>query len=493
MPSGLKIKALAGMGEQNAYITGAACTQPIDLLRESVKAATALDRAGTRTGTGGDDFIGMGAVSVTGSIEERVRYLASTDPAHVLLKQAFGVARGHWYRIGLIGTALSTYAWIPLRNGAADNVEVAGQFTNAVAASAGISVRLWLKKIGTPVGMTNGVWVEIQTNAAGDPTGTPVADGTSNAILPSAITADPAGAEYEFTFPVGPSLAAATIYHIVLKGDYTASAVNQVQVLTEVLNAGAGGNFEVKDVAWADAVASNLIARGLTTTFTDTFLVGESIEGLYATFAVDKTVAVHELIGLKVQDCTLRSAPATGLTAAYGLIGYDESLAPVNTAAILAGLKNVRSRALHKDLALWVGVQTAALAAANAWPVDSFEASFKRPLDAIVTSGGRQVIEPLENGMREATIKIHLPRYAAETWRTWQNAGTKLQLRAKWTLSTSYITLRAPNCVIDGSVAIETGDAAPYSQDVTLRCFYNPGVNNFTAIQHELELDYLAG
>lgn len=135
---------------------------------------------------------------------------------------------------------------IPLRNGAADNVKLAAKFTQTTAASVK-TVVLPLKKIGT---ISSGdIWITIEGDSSG-PSGS--AAGTSVKIAASTIADSYAGVTFTFATPV--ELSAETVYYIVLQGDYTASASNQIQWRTATV--ASGGNSYVYDSAWA-AVATN--------------------------------------------------------------------------------------------------------------------------------------------------------------------------------------------------------------------------------------------
>ncbi len=70
------------------------------------------------------------------------------------------------------------------------------------------------------------VWIEIQTDNGGDPSGTPVTNGTSVKQLGGDF-----GAGYHwvtFTFATPPSLTATTQYHIVFTGDFAVSSTNYI-------------------------------------------------------------------------------------------------------------------------------------------------------------------------------------------------------------------------------------------------------------------------
>lgn len=81
------------------------------------------------------------------------------------------------------------------------------------------SVKLWLKKVASPTG---NLTVKIETDSAGDPSGTPIANGTSDTID---VTTLATGYGYiTFTFATNPTIDPATQYHLVL--DTTSSQSN---------------------------------------------------------------------------------------------------------------------------------------------------------------------------------------------------------------------------------------------------------------------------
>lgn len=86
------------------------------------------------------------------------------------------------------------------------------------------SVRLWLKKVGSPSG---NLTVKIETDSSGDPSGTPVTDGTSDTVAVSSLAASYGW--IDFTFSTAPSLSASTQYHIVLETTGTQSNTNYVE------------------------------------------------------------------------------------------------------------------------------------------------------------------------------------------------------------------------------------------------------------------------
>jgi hypothetical protein len=84
-------------------------------------------------------------------------------------------------------------------------------------------VDLWLKKIGSPTG---NMTVEIQTDSAGEPSGTAVTNGTSNTVSASTLTTS--FGDITFSFASNPSLASGTTYWIVLTTADSQSNTNYV-------------------------------------------------------------------------------------------------------------------------------------------------------------------------------------------------------------------------------------------------------------------------
>jgi hypothetical protein len=85
------------------------------------------------------------------------------------------------------------------------------------------TVDVYLKKYGSPTG---NLTVEIQTDNAGEPSGTAVTNGTSATVSASTLTTSFAATT--FTFSGNPSLSASTTYWLVLTTTDTQSNTNYV-------------------------------------------------------------------------------------------------------------------------------------------------------------------------------------------------------------------------------------------------------------------------
>jgi len=85
------------------------------------------------------------------------------------------------------------------------------------------TVALWLKKVGSP---TDDLTLTIETDSGGDPTGTPVTNGTSNTVATSDLSTSYGW--ISFTFATDPAIADSTQYHLVLTSDGSQSFNNYI-------------------------------------------------------------------------------------------------------------------------------------------------------------------------------------------------------------------------------------------------------------------------
>lgn len=170
-----------------------------------------------------------------------------------------------------------------LNSGATTNVKLALKFTQSGVRNVK-RVALQLKNPGT---ITAGkkLTLTIQTNNSGAPSGTVVQNGTAGTVLCSAVTAAYGWVVFTFAKPV--DLADATIYHLVLSCDYTASGTNCIywRSLTVV----SGGTVETFDnTNWAAVTTTEAfeayvdqynfadVSGATQTQASDTVTVGES-------------------------------------------------------------------------------------------------------------------------------------------------------------------------------------------------------------------------
>lgn len=202
----------------------------IALLSADVRAATAIGAPTNIINYDGSALLVLDAEAQGSGITATVKLQSSPD-----------LAIGTIYQPATAGANN-----IALRHGAADNVKLAAKFTQSGARSIK-EIVLPLRSIGT---ISSGdIWLTIEGDSSG-PNGS--AAGTSVKVAASTVGTTYAGVKFTFTTPV--ELTDTTVYHIVLQGDYTASASNQIQWRTATV--ASGGNSFVYDSSWV-AVATN--------------------------------------------------------------------------------------------------------------------------------------------------------------------------------------------------------------------------------------------
>ncbi len=190
---------------------------------------------------GGQD---LDVTAYTGKIRVHLTSLNTAGTNPTLAAKLQGSAS---LAVGQVYTTTGTND-IVLRNGSNDNIKLSASFTQSGAGQIK-RVALKLKNNGT---ITAGklMTLTIETNTAGDPTGTAL--GTAGTVLCSAV-----GTTYDwvvFTFANPVPVADATVYHLVLAGDYTESSSNNITWRTATV--ASGGNANVFDSAYS-AVATN--------------------------------------------------------------------------------------------------------------------------------------------------------------------------------------------------------------------------------------------
>lgn len=142
-----------------------------------------------------------------------------------------------------------------LRQASNDRVKLAQGFKVATIGPIEF-VDLKVLKAGSPTG---NVWVTIEGDAAGNPTGTPLA--TSDKFDVSQISATAGFYRLPFRTPFTPALTS-TQYHLVLQGDYAVSGTNYLQWQGNSADVYANGIAKKFDnTAWAAATPADFVFR----------------------------------------------------------------------------------------------------------------------------------------------------------------------------------------------------------------------------------------
>jgi len=168
----------------------------------------------------------------------------------------------------------------PLRKTTADAAH--GQKFTCVASGNILSVRLWLKRIGSPSG---DVWVEIYADGADPQTGSLL--GTSDTVAAGDIGTSFEKVYFDFQSPV--AITATTQYYIVVKGDWTIDGSNYLSnSYDNSENPYDGGTFWLKDsgTGWSEDANQDAWFEVLT-------------DANGGAFDLDTSIGVHSLDALK--------------------------------------------------------------------------------------------------------------------------------------------------------------------------------------------------
>lgn len=475
MPASRGFLAKAGIGEESTWGTAVAATERI-LMKTANARETEQPLADTViTGSAAKEDESPGPITAPIDLATRMYYPDATvvNP-FLLLKHGMGEQVGTLYR------NVINEAWVALRVSGSDNVELAQAVTVAGSGTKIVqSVRLLLRKRGTlPSG---NLAVEIQGDSAGAPDGTPIANGTSTNVAVTGVTLDDFGIWITFTFAVAPTVTGGTAYHVVLTGTYTADAANNIEMGVETV--ASGGGFEIFDASWADSATQNMNLRWYTSSFTDTFLPINDLEGLGLTYAEDKGgPGVFEFAGAKVASWELSGTPTEGLTFTATMASKERSGSPTNTAAGLAALQVIRTKIPFTDLVAWIGDQADVLAVADAVNITSFRLSVNHDMDSVNTNGGRTIIEPL-NSQRTVALELVMPRFATAQFHTWQKARTPLQVRLHFNGTTQFLTTNLAHVVLEPEV--DAGIQGPGPLQITVRGNAKRNISNRVMRLHD--------
>lgn len=199
---------------------------------------------------GGQDFDTTG---LFGRVHVNLTALntAGTNPTLACkLQGSTGLTRGYEY------TTAGTLVDNELREGASTNIELALAFTQVATASVK-RIALKLKKAGS-IAAGKKLTLKIETNSTGNPSGTAVANGTSATVdIDTEVSTTAGWVTFTFANPV--DLTASTVYHLVLSGDYTASASNNVMWQSNTVASGGTFNTSTDGTTFAGVTTTQAL------------------------------------------------------------------------------------------------------------------------------------------------------------------------------------------------------------------------------------------
>lgn len=190
---------------------------------------------------------------------------------------------------------------------------------------------------------------------------------------------------------------------------------------------------------------------------TNTYQLDAAIDGKHITFALDKTVSVHEWASLKTSELTITGNPTDGIRInASGFAHSLELSSVINTTVVLDALTASGDIMLFQDATLRIADLADAINSSDAIEISEFEITINRQLEAVEINS-RERREPLENGFRESMLTITIPQYEADTFIDWHKAHECLQADLTITDGTNTYVINMPLMLVESHEEPITG------------------------------------
>lgn len=155
-------------------------------------------------------------------------------------------------------------------------------------------------------------------------------------------------------------------------------------------------------------------ASGQVTSWQHVVDLAANIDGLGATFALDKVLFVDELTSGKVHGFGLTVGDAGVMDISVKVLGSKTtniSSTNIRSTVYGASYPSLDGRIFRKQGVFRMNVQSAsALAAGDAVAIETFEFEFERPQDAPFVFGQDYVAEPADNGFPTFRVRVSYPR-----------------------------------------------------------------------------------
>lgn len=184
--------------------------------------------------------------------------------------------------------------------------------------------------------------------------------------------------------------------------------------------------YEGLDVllALAMGVAGAPAQQGTTAAYTNTYALKDKLEGLFATFAVKKTVSVWEWPGLKLSGFTIRGEAGRPLEIEFQAIAdklnRNTSGGTNNTTTIANVTYPDKLNRVHMNqLVARINDQGGAALASPGDDIQiaSFALAYSRPMSSDHVGGQPEALEPYEGeGLPVVTLDLAFPQYTDDTY-----------------------------------------------------------------------------
>jgi hypothetical protein len=292
----------------------------MQLIGEETKTQELFDIASRTTvvGTYGSKVIERGTARSCIAILNSAKSAAgSTTSLAIKMQESDAVTRG------VDSSSASADNDVKLRSAADTAIKLSKKFTQSGARQIS-KVFLKLKSLGS---ITAGkiVTARIETDSTGDPSGTLVHADATASVLCSAIATSYGWVEFAFSRPI--DLANATVYHIVLIGDYDVSSSNCIILATDTV--ASGGDYNIYTTTWGTMSTTQVV-----NCYAEQYNFSDISS--YTFTAVDELAASHQAKewSLLTQKQYLRAkATVTGTSADFtcgASIVIDGALRPVS-------------------------------------------------------------------------------------------------------------------------------------------------------------------
>jgi hypothetical protein len=162
------------------------------------------------------------------------------------------------------------------------------------------------------------------------------------------------------------------------------------------------------------AVTISTSAVGQTTSWLHIFDPAPSIDGLGATFAMDKKLYVDEITSAKIYGFGETIGDGGIVEESYKVLGgkpTNISSVNINSTVYGASYPALNAKVFRKQGTFRMNMQGAgALGASDAILLEAFEFNFERPQDRSFATGQDYIIEPGDNEFPTPTLKVTFPR-----------------------------------------------------------------------------------
>jgi hypothetical protein len=162
------------------------------------------------------------------------------------------------------------------------------------------------------------------------------------------------------------------------------------------------------------AVAISTSAVGQTTSWLHVFDPAPSIDGLGATFALDRKLYVEEITSAKIFGFAETIGDGGVVEQSFKVLGSkptNVSSININSTVYGASYPALNGKIFRKQGTFRVNVQSGgALGASDAIPMETVDLDFERPQDRTFATGQDYIIEPGDNEFPLPSVKVGFPR-----------------------------------------------------------------------------------